>query len=702
MPVESRMKLLLLTCFGLSLLLVSPTAWAADQTEPQVRIAKGGTSSVDAGTETEAERKKVYMKIGEITVTDKADYLKTADVPASVDVVGSDQIERENVDFSMELLKKIPGVYYGDWNQGVISGTVSMRGFDANHDAPATLIVDGIPHNFGYGRMDIQPFFPLEIDRIEMVKGTFDPRYGLQNIAGNINLHTRRGGNFLASRLLAGSYQTYDAGIIGGRDDGNFSQTYFVDYRQTEGYRDHSDLKKGAASGKWFYTTDNKRLTAGVIARFFSMDANAPGYLTKQEADDDPTMAAPFALSDGGEQDNRHVSGHLDYALTDNLFWSFKSYYQIIQRTRWCRWSMDGDQQERYRDDRQLGAISTLTYEIEDTFIPRLTLNWGLDFQHQNNLEQRWVTDNRVRQGGTIRDWDSSWYYLGTYVEADGDLTSWLRLNAALRVDQLNGEMTNQASGLTSDMVDLGLIWQPKIGFIVTPWEGYNLYGNWGRAFQTPSTPTLYGQNSSGSAISRDIEYSKNDGWELGIKASPFNWVSARIDYWQMVATDEVRAKNDGSGDYINAGETIRKGWDFALSVRPHQWVSLWGSYSVIDAKYTDPGPGLEIIKDNDIEGIPEYVAKAGVDFEHPCGLFSNLWVEMQGDYDIDAANTRERDGAYSVWNWSLGYKWDKFTFGLEVKNLLDEEYYSHIWDNDSGFNPGDGRSYYVWVSMEL
>lgn len=702
MPMESRMKLLILSWILVCLLLAPLQAWAADGTDQEPKAVKEGKSSVESGTETETERKKVYMKIGEITVTDKADYLKTADVPASVDVIGSDQIEMENVDFSMELLKKIPGVYYGDWNQGVVSGTVSMRGFDANHDAPATLIVDGIPHNFGYGRMDIQPFFPLEIDRIEMVKGTFDPRYGLQNIAGNINLHTKRGGNFLESRFLAGSYQTYDAGLIGGVDNGNFSQTYFAGYRQTEGYRDHSDLKKGAASGKWFYTTDDKSLSAGIIARFFSMDADAPGYLTKEQADNDPQRAAPFALSDGGEQNNRHVSGHLDYAFNDNLFWSFKTYYQTIERTRWCRWSMEGSQQERYSDDDQLGAISTLTYEINNVFIPRLKLNWGLDFQRQNNLEQRWVTDNRVHQGSPTRDWDSSWYYLGTYVEADGDITKWLRLNAALRVDHLDGDMTNRATGLNTDMVDLGLIWQPKVGFIVTPLEGYNLYGNYGRAFQTPSTPTLYGQNSSGSAISRDIAYSKNDGWELGIKASPFNWVSARIDYWQMVATDELRSKNDGSGDYINAGETTRKGWDFALSVRPHDWVAFWGSYSVIDAKYTDPGPALQNIKDNDIENIPEYTAKAGVDFAHPCGLYSNLWVEMQGDYEIDSANVRERDGAYSVWNWSVGYKWDKVTLGFEVKNLLDEDYYSFIWDNDAGFQPGDGRSFYVWVSMEL
>ncbi|WP_459926003.1 TonB-dependent receptor plug domain-containing protein, partial [Desulfatiferula olefinivorans] len=149
----------------------------AEQYGTQTVTPKDPNTVIEAGTESETERSKVYMKIGEIKVTEKADFLETADLPASIDVIGADQIESQNVDFSMELLKKVPGAYYGDWNQGVISGTISMRGYDANHDVPVTLLVDGIPHNFGYGRMDIQPFFPLEIERMGVVKGTSDPRY---------------------------------------------------------------------------------------------------------------------------------------------------------------------------------------------------------------------------------------------------------------------------------------------------------------------------------------------------------------------------------------------------------------------------------------------------------------------------------------------------------------------------------------------
>lgn len=678
-------------------LMLFQTLPAAAQEKEAVSEQKKET--IEAGTESEAERSKVYMKLGEITVTAKAPYLTTADAPASVDVVGADQIENQNVDFSMELLKKVPGTYFGDWNQGVISGTISMRGFDANHDVPVTLIVDGIPHNFGYGRMDIQPFFPLEIERMEVVKGTSDPRYGLSNIAGNVNVYTKQGGDRTQTRLLMGSFNTYDGSILTGHESGNFSQTYFAGYRETDGYREHSDMKKGAASGKWFYNTGE--LSVGIIARFFGMDANAPGYLSKEQAANNPQQAAGFARTDGGEQENRHISLHLDYQLAKNLAWSFKTYAQEIERTRWARWSDAGTQSERFSDDEQYGAISTLSYDMENIGIKRLRLDWGLDCQYQDNLNQYWDTNDRVRQGKPTRDWKSDLYYWGSYAQADGDINNWLRLIAALRVDSFDGKFSNRLANQESDMLDMDFILQPKIGTILTPLEGYSFYANWGRTFQMPAAPQLYGQNAAGSLSSRTLSESANDGWETGIKISPFNWLSVRLDYWEMTASDEVRDKKDGSGDFINAGETERKGWDLSLTVRPHPWIAVWGAYSRVEAVYTNPGPGLASTQGKDIENIPDYTAKLGVDFKHPSGFFSSLSLESQGDYYVDPQNLKDKEGAYNIWNLTMSYNAGFATFGLEIKNLFNDNYNAFVWNDTYGFSPGDERSFYVWVMFE-
>ncbi len=645
---------------------------------------------------------KGYMQIGDITVTGKSQQPDVADLPTTVDVLGGREIENQNVNFSMELFRKVPGTYYGDWNQGVISGTFSMRGFDANHDAPATLVVDGIPHNFGYGRMDIQPYFPLEIECIEMVKGTIDPRYGLQNIAGNVNLHTKQGGNFTEARVLTGSHETYDAGMMTGRETRRFSQNYFVGYRQSDGHRDNSSLKKGALSGKWFYSTADHRLKAGVIARAFGMDADAPGYLTKQEAETDPTKAAAFARTDGGEQTNHHVSLHIDYLPRHDTSWTLKAYGQNISRTRWATFSPIGDQQERVLDDDQYGIISTLTHETSNQMFQALKLEWGVDHQYQENRNQRFTSIRRDRIQPE-RDWDLDQSYWGTYVQADGTITDWFRITAGLRVDRFDGSFENRLENQKSDMVGLGNIWQPKIGMIVTPIENLRLYANWGRTFQIPaSDPVLYGQSENGNLISRNLKYSKNDGWETGIKVSPFSWMTARAAYWMQVATDEFRPKADGSGDYINAGETERKGWEFALNLHPHPWIKLWSSFSVTEATYTNPGPGREALKGNTIENIPKYTGKTGVDFKHSSGFFTNCWLEYQDDYHVDPQNQKSKKGGYSLVNLGLGYETEMLTLGFDVKNLTDQSYNAFVWNYEWGYGPGPERSFYAWVKMDM
>ena len=411
LAVEKQMKCSLL--LGLVLLLVVSEARVglAEGTDLQEQTNKKTRETIQSGTETEAERGKIYMKIGEVTVTEKNDYLTTADVPASVDVIGSDQIEMENVDFSMELMKKFPGTYYGDWNQGVISSTFSIRGFDVNTAAPVALSIDGIPSYYSsINGIDIQPIFPLEIERIELLKGTTDPRSGLNNVAGSMNVHTKQSGNYTKVRLLAGSYDTYDGGVITGHEKENFSQTYFADFRSANGYRDHSDLQKGAFSGKWFYSMDDYKGQVGAIVRYFNMVADAPGYLTEEIAEQDPRRAATFARSDGGEQENKHVSVHFDYAFTDSLNWSVRGYTQQLERTRWARWSDTGSQTETLINDTQYGAVSTVTFERQYSVIQRLKIDWGLDYQYNDSTEQRWITEDRVRQGSETRYFGSIRY----------------------------------------------------------------------------------------------------------------------------------------------------------------------------------------------------------------------------------------------------------------------------------------------------
>lgn len=222
------------------------------------------------------------LTVGSVVVTGTRLPRSGDEVLTSVDVLGGDLAQRQSVDNTWELFARLPGVTLTDFNQGNTSGRFSIRGFNGEGEINAVkLLIDGIPSNANDGGMVfIDMVMPLDIAAVELVRGTADPRYGLHNIAGNANILTRIGGTYLDARALAGAFGTYEGQVSAGIERGGFSQNYFVGYRQTDGFREHADLRRANLAGKWFY--DLGGATVGAIARYSAAKAQEPGYLTRQ------------------------------------------------------------------------------------------------------------------------------------------------------------------------------------------------------------------------------------------------------------------------------------------------------------------------------------------------------------------------------------------------------------------------------------
>jgi outer membrane receptor protein involved in Fe transport len=164
----------------------------------------------------------------------------------SVSVLTGEQIARENVAFSQELLRKVPGVYRAEFNQGVVAGDIGIRGFNTESEiGSAKLLIDGIPSNLNSGVSEMNALFPLEIARIDVVRGTNDPRFGLFNLAGNIGVETQQAtSSFLTSRLQGGSFGATEAQLLSGATCGGFSQTLFGGFRRADGFRENAGSEK--------------------------------------------------------------------------------------------------------------------------------------------------------------------------------------------------------------------------------------------------------------------------------------------------------------------------------------------------------------------------------------------------------------------------------------------------------------------------
>jgi len=127
----------------------------------------------------------VSFRLGRVEVTGRASGpLDSRRLLTSVDMVGGAALQDAPVRNAFELFSRMPGVLLTDFNQGATSGKSNSN--------------DG---NMPY----LDMVFPLEIERVTTVRGTNDAPYGLHNIAGNIDVATRQGGNATEARLGAGA-----------------------------------------------------------------------------------------------------------------------------------------------------------------------------------------------------------------------------------------------------------------------------------------------------------------------------------------------------------------------------------------------------------------------------------------------------------------------------------------------------------------
>lgn len=631
--------------------------------------------------------------------------LSTSSVLSSVDILSADILEKMPVNYSWELFSRAPGVMLTEFNQGTTSGKISFRGFNGEGEVNAVkLLIDGIPSNSNDGNMPyMDMIFPMELDSIEVVRGTSDARYGLNNIAGNVNMLTRTGGDYNKARLHYGSFNTQEAQIAKGFESSNWTQNYFFAYQKSDSYRDHAEADKFSMSGKWFYTPDDGSYRIGLVARHYETEAQEPGYLAEDDARHHPEMTNSFNSTDKGTRRMSQVSLHFDTDLADTLAWSAKSYVNTFDDRRWTQYWSSSSQQERDNYETQYGALTSLTWRPEVSWLYDFALEGGADIQQQRNKSERYRTKDRARLA-TTRDQQFDFDTYGAYVQAEIKPFESLKIIPAYRVDKIQGDFTNEMTGMDYEINDYGLIKQPKINVVYSPWDVASFYANWGRTFQVGTGAAAYKIPPRDT----DLAPSINEGWETGIKFTPADWVDGRVAYWQQEASGEVsRRLNDPSGESDNVGETRRWGYDLQMNLHPNDRTEIWMAYSWQYSKILQPSATLPNSEGQEIDHIPHHLYNVGISYDATPALQLTAWMNGQTNYYLERENTKGTYGGYVLMNLGATYKVTRsVSVDLQLKNLTNR-YYEYVWYDPDGaqaslHSPGDGRAFYTGVTVDF
>lgn len=654
--------------------------------------------------------------LGEVTVNSaNSGSLPTRSILTSVDVMGSERIQDKNVSNSWELLGQMPGVQLTEFRLGAESGKPSFRAFNGEgYINGIKLLIDGVPSNVNSGNMRyLDTVFPLDIDYIEVVRGTNDPRYGLHNIGGNINVATRQGGNYADGRLTYGSFNTQEIQAALGHEANGFAQNYFFAKQDTDGYRDHSKSEKYNVGGKWFYTSDSGDLKTGVIARIYNQEAQEAGYLTASELNANRFQSPARNANDRDSRDMQQISGHLDYQIAPTLSYSSKLYFNTITDDRYVTYTSyagsTAPRQRRLWNEEHYGWMNTLTWQANSM----VTIDGGVNYEHQNNRYQRYryayaLPTNFSTAATTSNDDSYSLDNVGAYVQAVIKPAEHWKIVPALRTDHFTGNTKLNTTGQTYSVQDYGWINQPKLSIVYSPSNAFSLYGNWGRTFQIVTGSRGPAYLTPGTAA---YQPSINTGIELGTKFRPTEGSEARIAVWQQDATDEV-ANLPSAGTTQNLGETRRKGIDFELTTKLTEKLKFWFSHSIQEAKivggYSSGGTSLV---GKEVFSTPRFISNVGLDYQANETWRFDLQGRAQGNYYIDDLNAKGKYGGYVLFDSSVHYTLSKnVSLDVQVKNLLDRKY-EYVWyDNffwpsssyQPMFSPGAGRAFYTSINLKM
>jgi iron complex outermembrane receptor protein len=627
-----------------------------------------------------------------------ASYNRT--LAGSLDIIGRDELEYEHVDDTLELFSKVPGVYLARYNQGIINTDIAIRGFAVDGSTPhAKLLIDGIPSNLHNGYNELDQLFPMAIESIEVFKGTSDPRYGLQNVAGNYNVASRTDVGTTTINATVDSFGARELQGYTGIETGKLTQNYFIGYREGEGYRDRTDLEKLSMSGRWFYElTDSSSL--GFIARHASYEGDAPGYLSANVVRQAPESSASFANQDGGDKTTDHYSLHYDNELSETLQFSLKAYWQNFERQRWVRFSEAGSLTNRFDDQDMSGVIANLNWQITDNW----ALNFGTDVENQDVIEQRFGTIGQSRQRDVTNVGRNLHYEFdtqGAYVQIENSYSDFLSWNVGVRADRLDGDFVQfDAIGNASarNVFDFGTIVQPSINVFLSPVDEVTFFGNYGRSFQHPFGASAY---TSGNVNSRDV--SLNDGWELGLRWAPTTNLQARISYWQQDASDEFISVDETAR---NVGATNRDGLDVGLTWTLNNSASLWANFSTVNSEIVRPGDGLENTVGNQIRSIPNFTASVGAQYQFTSAITGRVHIDSQGDYYVNENNLGGKFGDFTILNAVIEYSTNWGRIDFQINNATDE-FFEYVFDfSETGTNtihsPSDGINASVSFTLNI
>ena len=670
-----------------------------------------------------------------------------------------------NLDFDLrpktspnDILRVVPGLLAVQHQGGGKADQLFLRGFDADHGTDVGVFIDGIPvnmpsHTHGQGFADLHWLIPEAIERVDVVKGPYDVRYGDFSTAGAVNLVTRERFESSSVQYTLGGFPT-----IGGRSvaTGRFVgiaapelpgwASKLHPWIAFEAAYDNGpfivaeDLKRYNLFGKLSYDI-TPQLKVGLFFQAYGSGWIGSGQIPAREVfarrlnqfgSEDPT--------EGGLTERQMFTGFLKYKGGDHEF-EATVYVTRYRLDLWDDFTFFFEDpvhsSEIEQDDRRTFTGARIAYHFHRRW-RRISFRttMGAEMRYDGIHVDRWDAESqngdfRKRLGRHIDTSDLSFsgnnddidqLNIAGYFEEDVVFNRYLRLLGGLRSDffgfnvndlsetygpgQKNTSGTRQASVLS-----------PKATAVISPIpEVLDLYLNFGVGFHTNQAQIalidgVRHVNPDGSSFVVNA-VPKIYGGEVGARAHLFNRLDVAAAFWVSYLENETVFDADHAA-FSPSDPTRRLGLDLEIRARLLRW--LYADLDLSQAQSTavpDHGNGGAVAL------APKLYMTGGLTVKHPVGVRAGLrfrylaerpvFDETSADYQYFTSKTlpngapnpdydpaRVNAQGYFIVDTYVSYRWRFLEAAVSAQNLFNSlwreaQFGNHSCTKDETYNPAN------------
>ncbi len=677
-------------------------------------------------------------ELDEVSITATRIERKTAEVPASVAVVGEEAIQETPMTNIKEAIRGIPGVLIDSPNRGYDSRIIIRgAGLKARYGVRDIMVLlDGVPITDPDGLTRLDFIDTQLIDQVEVVKGPNSTLWGANAAGGVINMSTkspfeREGG---VAKVGVGDYETRNYHLS---YSDNIAETVYYTLSGSRRESDNSwrrwnefETNQASLQGAMML---NDGSTLESYFGYTNADIQLPGKLNESQFEkyemtgEAPETDGPWQYS-GRYSDIFFVNAKYTKEVGP---WEFKPVlylnkwtheHPITGRINDADTNTFGADLQVNRDHRLAGMEGILTFGATGRWDDQETEYYRYaDFATTPGGRITEVLSDR--RGDLIETQDRQVDLYGFYVQESLRPTDRWIVDMGLRYDEIQMDITgtrteeySYSRGMYIAAEDPDDVrknfngFSPRIGatFKFTDW--LNLYCNFSQGFQTPTEGEV--------SDNPDLNPVTIQNYEIGLKTRTRSWVIDSAVYYSPVEDEVVQVIGPGGdSQYVNSGETLKRGFEFSGAWHP-PWQALAGlefgaGYSYTNytfEDFTEPvRVGFEVVNmdrsGNTLPFIPAHQYSFYGRYRHTSGMTFKLETFSWGSYYVDNANTEKYGGYDFATNAFIGYERGPFQISLNVDNLFDSYYAVEVEKDTQGvkrYTPAAPRTFLVRLAYNF